>query len=141
LYNLFVTDDIGKWDASYFTYEVDRVFEYTLDSISKKYKRLNRVSIDELITYPSLFAYERHRELAARIGWINSIKVTSGLVTIEHELDTAFPPIPAAGLSELGSKLDILKWEMNRTHWAVKNRELLDVLFEANLIEHKKPQR
>lgn len=140
MYNLFVTNDIGKWDASYFTYEIDRVFEYTLDSISKRYKRFNKSSIDELIAYPSLFAYERQNGIDARVGWINSIKATPGLVTIEHELDSAFPPIPASALSELGSKLDILKWEMNRTHWALKNKDLLEILFEAGLIKHKKPQ-
>lgn len=140
MYNLFVTNDVGKWDASYFTYEIDRVFEYTLDSISKRYKRFDKPSIDELITFPSLFAYEKHNDIGARIGWINNIKVTPGLVIVEHELDSSFPTIPASDLSELSSKLDILKWEMNRTHWAIKNKNLLDVLFEASLIKHKKPQ-
>ena len=100
MYNLFVASDVGKWDTSYFTYQTDRVFEYTADSISKQYKDFDSSSTDELMSFPSLFAYEKFHGIDARIGWINHIKATSSLVKIEHELDPAFPPIPVSRLLE-----------------------------------------
>lgn len=140
MYNLFVANDVGRWDMSYFTYQIDRVFEYTADNLSKRYKKFGTSARDELMNFPSLFAYEKHNQIDARIGWINNIKVTPTFVVIDHELDLSFPPISATSLNELGAKLDIHSGEMNRTHWAIKNRDLLDVLFEAGLIQQRKPK-
>lgn len=140
MYNLFVTYDVGKWGASYFTYNIDRVFEYTATSIAQEYREFDAPSIDKIKTFPSLFAYEKYLDIDAHIGWINNIQLTSNSVIVEHELDPAFPPISASTLSELGIKLDIQTGEMNRTHWAIKSSDLFSVLFEAGVIKQKRPK-
>ena len=141
MYNLFVSYDVGKWDKSYFTYTLDRVFEHTAASIKQKYRKFDTPTIDEIRSFPSLFAYESYRNVDARIGWINDIQLVSNSVIIEHEFDPAFIPISASTLSELGNKLDIQTGEMSRTHWAIKNSDLFSTLFEAGIIKQKGPRR
>lgn len=140
MYNLFVAYEVGKWDKSYFTYTLDRVFEHTAASIKQKYRNFDISAIDEIRSFPSLFAYESYRNVAARIGWINNIQLVSNSVVIEHEFDPAFPPISASTLSELENKLDIQTGEMSRTHWAIKNSDLFSVFFEAGVIKQKGPR-
>jgi hypothetical protein len=55
-------------------------------------------------------------------------------VRFEYELYSDLPPIRASALANLAWELDIDKWEMNRTHWAVKAVDLLPVLVNAGLI-------
>ena len=45
------------------------------------------------------------------------------------------PPISADRLAELAWELDIADWEMNRTHWAIKDVNLYEVLIDAGIIQ------
>ncbi|HCK64659.1 MAG TPA: hypothetical protein DHW49_00205 [Anaerolineae bacterium] len=139
MYNLFVTAELERWNRSYVTFESKRVFEYTSSHIFEKYKILNSLTKKELLSFPSLFTYEKFRQLDARIGWINNISVTRGSVQIEFDIDFYYPSIRAEDLDKLSSALDIDSGEMNRTHWAVKNVDLFKTLYEAKLINAKEP--
>jgi hypothetical protein len=52
---------------------------------------------------------------------------------------TIFPAlsisIPSDRLTQLQWDLDLGEWEMNRTHWALKDVDLLPVLLEAGLLD------
>ena len=53
---------------------------------------------------------------------------------IEFELDENIPPIPYDSIKAISSLLDIREWEMKRTHWAVKDKNLFKCLIEANIL-------
>ena len=95
----------------FFPITKDDCFEYTAPGIVQKYKKLDPDTIKVLKNFPALFAYENVHNINARIGWINNIQRTPNSISIEHELDPAFPSIPSASLAELKSKLDIQNWE------------------------------
>jgi hypothetical protein len=108
--------------------------EYTVPEIAERYKNLDNTAITELISFPALFAYERVHGLDARLGFIKEIRVRSGRVGFEYGFYSELPPIPAAELDGLRWELDIDELEMNRTHWAVKDVDLLASLIDAGLI-------
>lgn len=57
-------------------------------------------------------------------GILRDITYRQGEVRIEYELQPLMPFITAEELSAMSFDLDISKWELNRTHWAVKDVNL-----------------
>lgn len=135
MYHLLVTAEAGTWDGSPYTFGISRVIrEYTDESIKKRYQSLDEATVAELKTFPVLFAYERTENSEARVGFIKRVKQRSNEVRIEYDFFPDLAPIPSEILSRLDWELEIGDWEMNRTHWAVKNADLFQVLLEAGLI-------
>jgi hypothetical protein len=87
---------------------------------------------------PSLFAYEQHVKRPASLGWLTRIKSSSHAVRLEYEIDTDLPAVTEAKLKKLSSELDITDWELNRTHWAVKDVNLVQVLMTAGILTETK---
>lgn len=142
MYNLLVTSQAGQWDKTAYEYELGRsVREYTDDAISEKYKALDNTAVAALMSFPCLFAYESHVKKSARVGWLTSIKRRAGAVRIEYELEDKLRPVTAAKIKKLTSELDITDWELNRTHWAVKDVDLLQVLIKAGLLSDEEVRR
>lgn len=69
-----------------------------------------------------------------RVGRLKTIKLRGRSLFIDFELDQAIPPIPFDSIDPLRMLLDIRDWEMNRTHWAVKDEDLSGALREAGLL-------
>lgn len=135
VYNLIVAGQAKAWTRSPYEIEKSRVVqEYTEAEIAEKYKSLDTAAVSELQSFPTLFAYEQGHNADARLGFLKRVSIRSGSVRIEYEFYPGLPAIPAAELAKLTWELDIAKWELNRTHWAVKAVDLLPVLVEASLI-------
>lgn len=141
MYNLIVAGQAGAWDGSPYKLESSRIGEYTDDVIAQRYKALDQPAITELQSFPTLFAYEHGHDIDARIGFIQRVTSRSGQVRIEYDFCSDLPTIPASRLVGLAWELDIAKYEMNRTHWAVKAVDLLPVLAEAGLITNEQLTR
>lgn len=137
IFNFLVTYEFGRWDASHYKFDFSRVFIWTSDDISKKFESFTQQNIEELMTFPTLFAYEKQHKSDAQIGYIKHIKPVGKSVNIEYAIDPSFPKIPVDILEKLKFKLDIDPMEFNTTHWAVKERNLLKVLSEVGLIQQK----
>jgi hypothetical protein len=75
--------------------------------------------------------------LNVRIGFLTSIKDRGRNLLIEYEIKDDIPPIPFSSIKPIAPLLDIRDWEMNRTHWAVKDEDLFDRLINASLIDSK----
>lgn len=134
MYNFLVTADINAWDLPAYEFGRDRFCEHTSDEIREQYKSLSASEIEELKSFPALFAYER--EVGnVRVGYIRNIRERRKTVLIEYEFEKAIPEIPFSKIVDLKDKLDIGKWEMNRTHWAVKDGDLFSILSSAGLID------
>ena len=143
MFNLFVTFEEGAFDSQSYLLERGRFGEYTSVTLMKRFGALTPATIKKLKSFPSLFLYEAGRG-DARVGYLANIRERSGNILLEYEFDAKIPPFPAEGLSNLYTRLDIGRWEMNRTHWAIKDEDLLKVLATAGLIpatESGTPQR
>ncbi len=134
MYNFLVTANRNAWDLPAYEYGRDRFGEHTAEEISEKYKALNASDIEELKSFPALFAYEGETE-NVRVGYIRNIRERRKTVLIEYEFEKGIPEIPFSKIVDLKDKLDIGKWEMSRTHWAIKDEDLFSILSRAGLID------
>ena len=135
MYNLLVTSQLGVWDSRSYEYPRDRFCEYTSDALKARFQALTPKAMKELTVMPSLFAYEGTKE-DVRLGYIRRISDRENSVFIEFDFEYAIPPIPFIQLEPLRRSLDLSnRWEFSRTHWAIKDEDLLRILVGAGLVE------
>ncbi|MBY6033309.1 FRG domain-containing protein [Marinobacter daepoensis] len=137
MYNLLVTARRGAWDQPFYEFDKSRFLEYTAESVSEAFKSLTPSLIDLLKSYPCIFAYEGDDQ-DIRIGNLTSIKERGRKLLIEFEFDQDIPPIPFSDIEPIAPLLDIRDWEINRTHWAVKDEDLFGRLLTAGLLSDVK---
>lgn len=126
MYNLFVIATSGYWEQNrrYELRQRSRAFEHLDDGIAAEY----RENLSKRKDLPCLFSYEGF-EGYGRVGKLQSVRESAGVVIVEYQLDDAFPPIPILS-EDTYSRFGCSGWECNRTHWAVKNIDLYKVAAE-----------
>ncbi|MSP75187.1 MAG: hypothetical protein EXR12_03530 [Rhodospirillaceae bacterium] len=134
MYNLLVTAGEGAWDESSYTLDLSRFLEHTEEVPKVRFSALDEVAIAALQQLPTLFAYEKGNDASARVGRIKTLQRRGRDIRITYEFNHAISPIEPKRLEELAWELEINDYEMNRTHWSVKEADLLDVLRVANLL-------
>lgn len=134
MYNLLVTSRTGGWDHGCYEFDRSRFLEFTNSEVSSNFEALGSSQIEALKSYPCLFAYEREDQ-EARVGYLKSIEVHDSFLIIEFEFDQKIPAIGFDRIKGYTPALDIRSWEMNRTHWAVKDRDLFQKLKEYKIID------
>lgn len=134
MYNLLVTASDGAWDEELYELDKSRFLEYTNENIASALKELSSSHIDNLKSYPCLFAYEGE-DSDVRIGYLKSIKERGRNILIEFEFEENIEPIPFEKIKPIAPLLDIRSWEMNRTHWAVKDENLFERLRKRGILE------
>lgn len=133
-YNLIVTSDDTAWEVDKYEMERSRFLEYTNPDIRAKYIHLNDKALEDISKFPCLFLYELDRKNYGYIGYITKIKERTKKIGFKFEKVTK---IPIDDVIKLAFELDIdttSKYitELNRTHWAIKEVNLLQELEEYN---------
>ena len=141
MYNLIMTSSPGYWQQSPQTFMASRIFEYTKDSLIERFKSLEGSELRELISLPTLFAYENANGEEARVGRITEFRKRGDTVRIAFELDDAIPAISSFDFKKLEWELDVGEYEFNRTHWAVKDIDLLYELHKGGKITEAQQAR
>lgn len=124
--NLFISSDENEWENTPgFMPKMRCLTEYILPEYKNKYLPLSETTIAQLKQMPCIFAYEQGCGCDAHIGFIKNISVRQNDVMIDFELtgETISHEV-FSGLSQL---LDMGAWEMNRTHWTIKNINIEDI--------------
>jgi TIR domain-containing protein len=135
MYNLLMTAASGAWNDPTWVLSMDRFLEHTNPAIGARYQSLSDAVVEELKALPALFTYERFVGEPARVGRIIEIQRRTREIKITLAHDPTVPPIPADVVSGLYPQLDVdTKLEIHRTHWAVKEVDLVAVLREAKLL-------
>jgi len=136
MFNFLVTSSVGAWDDIGYLYSRSRFLEYTSEDVAASFRELKKPQIDALLAMPCLFAYEGESE-PVRVGRLLKIKPRDGMreLYIEYEFDPKVAPIPYEKIRPLQNALDIRGWEMSRTHWAIKDEDLFEVLTHAEVIQ------
>lgn len=134
MFNFLVTAEEGAWDKPGYEYARVRFLEYTSEEIAASFRELETAQLRALKELPCLFAYEGTSE-PMRVGRLKSIKLRDKgrSLLIVPEIDPAIPPIPFETIERVQVLLDIRGWELNRTHWAIKDEDLFQVLVEAGV--------
>lgn len=134
MFNLLISYDPETWDLS--PYECDKsraVVEYTADEISERYKFFNENAIEELKSFPTLFVTE-NEATESRIGYITNIRVRNKSVVLDYEFDPVLPALPIGAIEAMRVDIDLGDWELSRTHWAVKDEPIFDILIRHGYI-------
>lgn len=134
MFNLLISSNLEAWSGNSYEFEKSRVaVEYTDNEISERYKSLDLNAIEELKAFPTLFVTE-HEQTEARIGRIKNVKVRSSGVLVEFEFDPIFPPLPKGSIQSMRTQIDLGKYELYRTHWAIKDEPIFEILLKNSLI-------
>lgn len=134
MYNLLVSFSKDTWNGDPFYIDINRcVREYTDKKITEKYGDLSQASINEIIRFPCIFAYESGSKLDPKFGLIREIVKRQGKVKISYEIIDLDRFLTHSEFSEMGFELDITEWEFNRTHWSIKDVNLSKELFTKGI--------
>lgn len=125
MYNLFVSGNSMAWRGKPFSLAIGRCIRgYSDTKIMRRYGELDENSINELQRFPCIFAYETVCNLPPKFGEILDITRQQTQVLIDYELIELDNFLSSQDLIDLALNLDILQWELNTTHWAVKDVDL-----------------
>jgi len=136
MYNLLVS--YGGWASTRDTLGADRAFEFTESHIADRFKPNGELDTHALMRLPTLFMQERDSgDFQARVG--NLLRVVSSRqdLTIEYVFSPGLPTLPESRVESLALELGIGKFEFTRTHWAVKDVDLFEVLYRH--VQPRKP--
>ena len=137
MFNLFISGNPESWVSSPYELEKDRsVVEYTADEIRERYKSFDEKSIKELKSFPCLFVLE-NEQLESRIGYITDIRVRQNTVVIQFEFDSILPALRIGAIEDIRGDIDLGRWELSRTHWAVKDEPIFEILLRKGYISQQ----
>ena len=136
MYNLLVSGNEDAWNGEPFVIERSRcVSEYTDHEIAGRFGDLDPGLIRELCSLPCVFAYESRCGKDPKFGVLRGAKRRSGgRLWIDYAIMACAPFATADDLLAEGTALDIGEWELNRTHWAVKDVDLAQELGRIGIV-------
>lgn len=138
MYNFIMSSQASAWDGAGTEWSADRFYapqEYK-DSLKVPF---TQEQIEWMKSLPTLFTVEFNNEVAARVGWLNSIECRSHKIRLGFSLDNEIPPIPIHVLKDLAWQLDIDT--TNHHHWTIKGVDLMSELSKAGLLKGAKRLR
>jgi len=130
MFNLLVTAEEEAWDFPPFhLHERKRFLEYTAEPTATAFRNiLDPGVVAKVQSFPTLFMYEKQVGAPGWAGRIDKITASDGGIDVEFTLDRA-RPIGWEALRPYFGQLGISDaFELDRTHWAIKDRNLLAVL-------------
>lgn len=134
MFNLLISANHESWNSSPYEFDRSRVaVEYTANEISERYKFFDKNAIQELKSFPTLFVIE-NETVDSRIGYITNIRVRQNTVVIDFEFDSILPNLKVGAIEELRIDIDLGRWELSRTHWAIKDEPIFEILVNKGLI-------
>lgn len=133
MYNFLVASGPDAWDEGVYEFPRERVaIEYTEDSISERYRDLNDTLAEELKTFPTLFCVEGE-EVPSRVGYITSVKLRPNRIRIEFRFRRSVKPLPSGFVAESSMLFDLGRFELSRTHWAIKEGDLWAIMKQKGI--------
>lgn len=132
--NLLVCYDKNSWESNSAFMDRDRCLtEYIMPELKSRFAALGESEIDQLKSIPSIFAYEQVHRKDVYIGYITDISVRQSNVKIDYQMTGE--TIRYDNFVNLTRQLDIGAWELNRTHWTIKNVDLEEIrpYFSSNM--------
>lgn len=132
--NLFIAAGEEVWNSSPFEFPKSRaVIEYTASEISERYRDFGDSALNELKSFPTLFVTE-NEATESKIGYITDIRIRANSVVVDFEFDPILPALPIGAIEAMRVDLDLGSWELSRTHWAVKDEPIFDILLRRGYV-------
>ncbi|WP_206691039.1 hypothetical protein [Quadrisphaera sp. INWT6] len=109
----------------------ERVLEYTEDHIRQYLSPNGQVDLSRLLHFPTLVMPEvgqPNSTQTARVGHIEDVAVNGRTLTFRFVPNPGIAEFDLGYVQSIANRLQITDWEFTRTHWAVKDVDLLRVL-------------
>jgi hypothetical protein len=137
MYNLMVTGGDNLWEEGAYVWHKSRILEHTEARIKAMFEDFSESALIKFASLPTLFMYERGAQGTPRVGRITQIKQRGLEFRVTFEFDESVPPLTLGQIDAVKWDLEIHDSEFARTHWAVKNADLNEVL--AQIKTHETP--
>jgi predicted nucleotide-binding protein len=134
MFSVMVTAASDAWEQGTYVWDKSRVFEHTADDVRAKLGAQLEDAFRILVGLPVLFMYETHIEGTPRIGRLTRIQQRGPEVRVIFEFDDSVPKLAADQIQDIKWELSLDDWEFYRTHWAVKDGDLYEILREAAVL-------
>ena len=133
-YNLFIGYDANS--SKYINVDRKRALsEYIAPEVSAKFGGWSDEAIDKIKKLPAVIIDERNKDIINEqqgvIATIKNIQLRQFEIAVSFQI---VMPITMRFIQDNMSDLGLEhEWELNRTHWTIKNTNLLEVLADAGL--------
>lgn len=136
MFNLIVKSN--AWAEGRDSFPASRMFEYTEQALSDRYRPAGVLDITALSQLPTLFVEETYGQgdQVARVGVILRGHIVGRDVVLEYAYDPSIPPIPNRQLQQFAAELGITDFQFSRTHWSVQSSDLF-----RSLLRNLQPRR
>ena len=126
-YHLIICYSTDAFKNGQFEMAAGRCLEYTDNSISEHFYRFGETRLDELLALPALLAYEEMSSTVP-VRLVKFTEITRRGNIIRTKYEDSGTTLSYSKFKELAFELDVDGFELSRTHWAIKNLSLTDVL-------------
>ena len=139
MYNLLIQSD--PWEGGRESVSFERLFEYTDETLRKRFENGNSIRFNELTRLPCLFMEEGIRTGLARTGTIVRARRSGADLVIDYSFDPDVLPIPNKVVFANKGDFDIHRdFEFTRSHWAVKDVELFRTILRIGQPLRQQPK-
>lgn len=133
MYNLLISGNTADWNGTPFVIEKGRFLEFTDAEVRKQFDSLSATALARLVRMPCLFGYEVGVDKDPLFGVIRRIVARDCDIRIEYQTFAVSPFLGHEQLRRLGRELRIQDFEFGRTHWAIKEVSLQQVLASVGI--------
>ncbi|WP_240364776.1 hypothetical protein [Pseudomonas syringae] len=131
MFNLLVKS--GGWADTSDTFDATRLFEHTSVDVKAAFVTSGQVDYEHLASYPALFLDEARRNgnPYARVGKIHRVRsgAARNQLLLTYSFNPKVAPIHLDELARAQANLGFTSdFEFNRTHWAVKDADLYEIV-------------
>lgn len=134
MYNLFIGYVSPNEKDNEILVSASRFLEYTDNETEIRFRTLRPDAVREIKSYPCLFMREGYKE-GAFVGNILNITESGKNYRIIIDRNEDIGIISTEDIEKIALELGIQNFEFYRTHWAIKNTDLLKVLAENNILK------
>ena len=139
MYHLIVSYGEDSWKKSPASISRSRFLEYTDNKTRSRFTNLTSERLSELTEFPVLFMCENQAS-PTFIGKITKVRENSVELVIDFERVDGIPEFDNSVIPSISKSLDIDDFEFNRTHWAIKDEDLLGELLSHNILSKEQCQ-
>jgi len=130
MFNLLV--HYSGWKEGEHELYLERLLEYTEPGVRERFSDRPQ----DLGAYPALFMFEdqSNRE-PARVGTLANVSLGQDTVSFTIRFDPTIPPISHSQIVTHADLfgIELAGWEMSRTHWAAKAKDLFRALYQLSI--------
>lgn len=131
VYSLLISPQIEDHAEGTFEISKGRFLEYTSEAISAQLQPLSIEAIDCIKSWPCVLMQEGRGEERAYVGRITAVLDVGADIKLTIASCPSESPILNDALWRIRTELDIEQFEFSRNHWAIKDRNLFQVLGAA----------